>query len=161
MQKIRFNKYLAEAIGTFVLVFAGCGAIVVNDIYHGAIGHSGIAVVFGLVIMTMIYSFGNVSGAHFNPAVTFSFFVAKRISGKDTAFYITSQIIGGLIGGVVLLLMFPGAASYGATDPSGGILQAFIMEVILTFILMTVIFNVSTGHMEKGIMAGIAIGGTV
>jgi aquaporin Z len=135
--------------------------MVVNDLQDGMLGHVGIAVVFGLVIMAMIYSYGNISGAHFNPAVTISFFAAKRISGRDTIFYIISQISGGLLGGVILLLLFPEAVSYGTTNPSGGNLQAFVLEVILTFILMTVILNVSTGHMEKGIMAGIAIGGTV
>lgn len=155
------NKYLAEALGTFALVFAGCGAIVVDGLQGGILGHVGISVVFGLIIMAMIYSYGNVSGAHFNPAVTVSFLAAGRIKGKDALIYIVAQILGGLLGGVILLLLFPGVASYGTTSPSAGVWQAFIIEVVLTFILMSVILNVSTGHMEKGIMAGIAIGGTV
>ena len=93
LKKNGVNKYLAEAIGTFALVFAGCGAMVVNELQNGVLGHVGIAVVFGLVIMAMIYSYGNISGAHFNPAVTISFFAAKRISAKDTVFYILSQIL--------------------------------------------------------------------
>ncbi len=155
------RKYLAEAAGTFSLVFAGCGAITVNETMQGVIGHLGISAIFGLVIMVMIYSFGNVSGAHFNPAVTIGFLASKRINLKDALFYIVFQIIGGLIAAVILRIMFPDFITLGITVPHNNILQAFFVEAILTFLLMTVILNVSTGHMEKGIMAGIAIGGAV
>ncbi len=121
----------------------------------------GICIVFGLIIMTMIYSFGNVSGAHFNPAVTLAFMTDGRIKVKNSVYYIVFQLLVAIIASFVLLVMFPDAATLGATNPSGSALQAFIMEVVLTFFLMTVILNVSTGHMEKGIMAGTAIGGYV
>lgn len=155
------KKYLAEALGTFALVFSGCGAIVVDETGLGNIGHIGISIVFGLIIMVMIYSFGNVSGAHFNPAVTIGFFVYKRIGSKDSVLYILFQVIGAVAAALILRLMFPGFITLGATVPSGGAIRSFFMEIILTFFLMTVILNVSTGHMEKGIVAGIAIGATV
>lgn len=155
------RKYFAEAVGTFSLVFVGCGAIVINETGIGDIGLVGISAAFGLIIMVMIYSFGNVSGAHFNPAVTISFLAAKKIRLKDAIFYIAAQIIGGIIAAIILKYMFPSYLTLGVTSPSGSILQTYVMEIILTFFLMTVILNVSTGHMEKGIMAGIAIGATV
>jgi aquaporin Z len=111
--------------------------------------------------MVMIYSFGNVSGAHFNPAVTVSFLAAKRIKTIDAVLYILFQLAGGVLAALILTVMFPNFISLGVTVPKTGIMRAFFMEVILTFMLMTVILNVSTGHMEKGIMAGIAIGGMV
>jgi len=155
------KKYLAEALGTAALVFTGCGAVAVDSIYEGILGHVGISIVFGLIIMVMIYSYGNVSGAHFNPAVTIAFYIGKRINLKDSLLYIVSQFIGATAAAYSLVLIFPDVASYGPTIPSAGLWQSFFFEIILTFILMTVILNVSTGHMEKGIMAGIAIGGTV
>ncbi len=155
------KRYLAEAIGTFALVFAGCGAVVVNEIGLSNIGHWGISAVFGLVIMVMIYSYGNVSGAHFNPAVTVSFFALNKIGFKAASLYIVFQLMGGAVAAFILRLLFPGFITLGTTIPNGGVTQAFVMEAVLTFILMTVILNVSTGHKEKGVMAGIAIGGTV
>ena len=155
------NKLFAEAIGTFSIVFFGCGAIVVNDLYGGAIGHMGIALCFGLVVMLMIYAVGNISGAHFNPAVTIGFVFAGRMPVKQMPAYILAQITGGLIGAVLLKSLFPEHLSLGTTSPSADVFQTFVMEVILTFILMFVILNVSTGHKEKGIMAGVAIGATV
>lgn len=157
----RKNIYIAEAIGTFALVFAGCGAIVVNDLYGAPLGHTGISMVFGLIVMAMIYSIGNISGAHINPAVTLGFFFAGRIQKEEILPYISSQFIGAILATGVLKLLFRTHESLGATLPSGGIVNAFVLEVILSFFLMFVILNVSTGHMEKGIMAGVAIGGTV
>jgi aquaporin Z len=158
---MKFRKYFAEAIGTFALVFAGCGAIVVDEIGIGNIGHLGVSMVFGLVIMAMIYSYGNISGAHFNPAVTVSFLAARRISLKDAGLYIAAQIIGAVLAAAILRFMFPGFVTLGVTAPSGNIAQSFVLEMLLAFFLMTVILNVSTGHMEKGIMAGISIGAAV
>ncbi len=155
------NIYYAEAIGTFALVFAGCGAIIVNDLFGAALGHVGISTVFGLVVMAVIYSIGNISGAHINPAVTFGFYFAGRIKKEVILPYIASQFIGALAAAGVLKLLFISHESLGATLPEGGILTSFVLEVILSFFLMFVILNVSTGHMEKGIMAGVAIGGTV
>ena len=155
------KNFFAELVGTSALVFAGCGAIVSNNLYGGTLGHVGISITFGLVIMVMIYAFGNISGAHYNPAVTIAFFAAGRIKIKEVLYYIPAQIIGSVLGALALFLIFPQAESLGITMPSGSIWQAFGLEVLLTFILMTVILNVSTGHMEKGIMAGAAIGATV
>jgi len=155
------NRYIAEAIGTFALVFAGCAAIVVNESFGGALGHLGVSTVFGLVVMAMIYSVGNVSGAHLNPAVTLGFVFAGRLELRNAPGYIGSQIIGALVAAASLRFLFPESATLGATLPGIDLARAFIVEVLLSFVLMFVILNVSTGHMEKGIMAGVAVGGTI
>ena len=155
------NRYIAEAIGTFALVFAGCGAIIVDDTYAGVIGHVGVSLVFGLIVMAMIYAVGNISGAHINPAVTLGFLFAGRLQRRVVLPYISSQLLGAVTAAVLLRLLFPDHETLGATLPTVAPLRAFILEVILTFLLMFVILNVSTGHKEKGIMAGVAVGGTV
>jgi len=155
------KKYAAEAIGTFVLVFAGTGAIVVNDAANGVITHLGVAITFGLAVMSMIYAIGDVSGAHINPAVTIAFWIARRFDGRWVAPYVASQCGGALAASGLLRAMFPDHATLGATLPSGAWQQSFIFEIVLTFILMFVILNVSTGAKEKGIMAGAAIGSVV
>ncbi len=155
------NQYVAEAVGTFALVFAGCGAIIVNDTFGGTLGHVGVSLVFGLVIMVMIYAVGNVSGAHFNPAVTLGFFFAGRLDKREILPYLGGQMAGAVVAALLLRYLLPVHETLGATLPTGGIWRAFVMEVLLSFLLMFVILNVSTGHKEKGIMAGVAIGGTV
>ena len=155
------KKYIAEAIGTFSLVFAGTGAIVVNDVSNGVITHVGIALTFGLIVMAMIYAIGDVSGAHINPAVTIAFWVARRFDGKEVLPFIASQLAGAFAASGLLSVMFLEHANLGATLPAGPWLQSFIFEIVLTFILMFVILNVSTGAKEKGIMAGAAIGSVV
>lgn len=155
------SKYLAEILGTLILIFAGCGAIVVNDLFGSALGHVGVSLVFGLVVLAMIYSVGNISGAHFNPAVTLGFAFAGRLPLRSVPGYLISQLIGALAGALLLKALFPDHSTLGATLPSVLPLQAFLMEMILSFVLMFVILNVSTGHMEKGIMAGVAVGGTI
>ena len=161
MLSTKKNIYIAEAIGTFALVFTGCGAVIVNDLYGMALGHTGISMVFGLIVMAMIYSIGNISGAHINPAVTLGFFFAGRIKKEEILPYITSQFFGATLAAGLLKLLFSRHETLGATLPAGGIVNAFVFEIVLSFFLMFVILNVSTGHMEKGIMAGVAIGGTV
>lgn len=159
---MNWNKYLSELVGTFLLVFAGCGAIVVNDTMGGPLGHVGICLVFGLVVMVLIYSIGNVSGAHFNPAVTLGFYFSGRFKGRELVPYIAAQVIGALAAAALLRALFPAHETLGSTLPAGGeVLRAFAFEVVLTFALMFVILNVATGWQEKGIMAGAAIGGTV
>ena len=158
---MKSNRYLAEGIGTFALVFAGCGAIVVSDLNGGVPEHAGISLVFGFIVMAMIYSIGNISGAHINPAATLGFLFAGRLNGKDVLPYILSQTAGAVAAAGVLRFLFPEHGNLGATLPSGSILQAFAMELILSFLLMFVILNVSSGHKEKGIMAGVAVGGMV
>jgi aquaporin Z len=155
------NEYLAEGIGTFSLVLSGCGAIVVNEVYGQPLGHLGVSLVFGLVVMVMIYAVGNISGAHFNPAVTLGFFFAKRIGKQEIVPYIIGQTVGAFAASFLLRFIFPEHSDLGATLPAGSVMQAFVIEVLLSFLLMFVILNVSTGHMEKGIMAGVAVGGTI
>lgn len=155
------KKYLAEFIGAFAIVFYGCGAVAVDSVRGGIIGHVGINVAFGVIVMVMIYSFGNVSGAHFNPAVTIAFLVAKKFDKKLVVPYLISQLLGGFVGALVLKLLIPNAATYGQNIPAGTLAQAFGFEVLMTFFLMLIIHSVSTGHMEKGIMAGVAIGGYI
>ena len=155
------NKLAAEAIGTFTLVFAGTGAIVINDVSGGAVTHVGIAITFGLVVMAMIYAIGDVSGAHLNPAVTLGFAFAERLAPRSVLPYLASQTIGAFAASGLLRLLFTKHATLGATLPAGAAMQSFVLEVILTAILMFVILSVSTGPKEKGLMAGIAVGGVI
>ena len=155
------KKYLAEIIGTFGLVFCGTGAIIIDEQTHGAITHIGVAITFGLIVLAMIYTFGETSGAHFNPAVTIGFAIAKRFDKKQIIPYITSQIIGAFLATLVLKFLFPDNINLGSTLPAGSQMQSFILEFILTFFLMLVILNVSQGSKEIGVLAGIAIGATV
>lgn len=155
------NKYLAELVGTFALVFCGTGAIIVNELSEGALGHLGIAFTFGLIVIAMIYSIGDISGAHINPAVTIAFVLAGKFPSKQVIPYILAQILGAILASGVLKLLFFETQTMGETLPAGGALQSFILEVILTFFLMFVIINVATGSKEVGTMAGIAIGVTV
>jgi aquaporin Z len=155
------HKLLAEALGTFILIFAGTGAIVINQVSGGSITHLGIALAFGLVVMAMIYTFGDISGAHLNPAVTTAFAAAGRFPWKNVSLYLAAQISGALAGSVSLRLLFPEATTLGATLPAGSPTQSFVLEVILTAILMLNVLSVSTGAKEKGITAGIVIGGVI
>ena len=162
----RLKPLFAEFIGAFALVFAGTGAIVVNDVSGGAVTHVGIALTFGLVIMAMIYAVGDISGAHFNPAVTSAFWLAGRFSAGLVLPYIASQCLGAFTASGVLRFLFPTDQLLGATLPAGIAtqsidLQSFVMELILSFLLMFTILNVSTGAKEKGVTAGIAIGAVI
>ena len=155
------KKYIAEAIGTFALVFCGTGAIIINQETNGTVSHAGIAITFGLIVMAMIYALGNISGAHLNPAVSIAFVVAKRFPLKLLVPYIISQTTGALIASLILRLLFPGNLLLGSTMPQGTEWQSFVLELILTFFLMLVIINVATGSKEQGMFAGLAIGSTV
>lgn len=161
MQNPLMKKLSAEAIGTFCLVFAGTGAIIVHDLSGGAVTHVGIAATFGLVVMVMIYTLGDVSGAHFNPAVTVGFVAARRMSVKVAGLFVLAQVFGAVLASGFLRVLFPTHELLGATLPSGAVSQTFILEIVITFILMFVILGVSTGAKEKGLTAGIAIGATV
>jgi len=154
------RRCVAEAIGTFCLVFAGTAAIVV-DAAGGGVTHVGVSMVFGLVVFAMIAAVGDVSGAHINPAVTFGFWLAGRFPATRIAGYVASQIVGGCLASGVVHLLFPLDATLGATRPSGTVGQAWALEVVLTAILMYLILAVSSGSREKGITAGLAIGGMV
>ena len=155
------KRVLAEFLGTFFLVFAGTGAIVINDVTGGAIGHVGVAFTFGLVVLAMIHAFGDVSGAHLNPAVTLGFTVARRFGWREVPSYLMAQLAGAFAASGLLKLLFPMAGTLGVTLPAGSVAQSFTLEVVLTAALMLVILSVSTGAKEKGITAGIAIGATV
>lgn len=155
------RKYTAEFIGTFALVFCGTGAIVIDQQTGGSVSHVGVAMTFGLIVMAMIYALGNISGAHFNPAVSIAFTLAGRFSAKELFPYIVSQIAGAIVASLVLKFLFPANELLGATLPAGTDMQSFILELILTFFLMLVIINVATGSKEQGMFAGLAIGSTV
>jgi aquaporin Z len=157
----RMQKLASEFLGTFGLVFAGTGAIVINHATGGAITHPGIALTFGLVVLAMIYTFGDVSGAHFNPAVTVAFAAARRFSWGEVPGYLAAQCLGAGLASGVLRLLFPADATLGATRPAGGAIQSFVLELILTALLMLVILSVSAGAKEKGITAGIAVGAVI
>lgn len=154
------RKMAAEAFGTFALVFAGTGAIVVNDTF-GSVTHVGIALTFGLVVLAMIYALGDVSGAHLNPAVTLGFAVAGRFPATAVLPYLASQLLGAFAASFALRALFPTHATLGATLPAGSVGQSFAFEVLLTLLLMVVILRVSTGAKEKGITAGIAVGAVI
>ncbi len=155
------RKYIAELIGTFALVFAGTGAIIINDVSGGVITHVGIALTFGLVVMAVIYAIGDISGAHLNPAVSIGFWASRRFPGRSVLPYIISQCSGALLASLTLRLLFMGHPTLGSTLPAGHAAQSFVMEIMLTGFLMFVILNVSSGAKEKGLMAGIAVGAVV
>ena len=154
------KNYIAETIGTFSMIFCGCGAMVINDFTGGVITHPGVAITWGLIVMAMIYAFGDISGAHFNPAVTLGFAVAKKFSWYEVPKYIVSQFIGAMAASLLLLFLFP-ESDLGATLPTIEPLKVFIIELLLSFFLMVVIINVSTGSKEIGPIAGIAIGSVI
>jgi len=155
------KKWGAEFIGTFALVFAGTGAIVINETSGGAITHVGISLTFGLIVLVMIYAVGDVSGAHLNPAVSLGFFAARRFPLRDVIPYVLSQCAGAFAASGILRFLFPQNATLGTTQPAGSATQSFVLELILTAILMFVILSVSTGAAEKGITAGIAVGSVI
>ena len=154
------RRYIAEGIGTFALVFCGTGAIIINDVSNGAVSHVGIALTFGLIVTAMIYTFGSVSGAHINPAVTIAFSFTDLFKKKDIIPYIIAQLIGALLASVVLRFLFQSHENLGATIPAGDWSQSFVLEIILTYFLMLVIIFVSE---NKSIaqFTGIVVGATV
>jgi aquaporin Z len=155
------KKSVAEITGTFALVFCGTGAMVIDKETGGAVSHVGVAITFGLIVMSMIYALGDISGAHLNPAVSIAFVIAGRLPVKNLGIYIASQIAGALLASAVLKILFPANEFLGGTLPAGSAMQSFILELILTFLLMLVIINVATGSKEQGLFAGIAIGSVV
>lgn len=163
----QWRCWIAEVFGTFTLVFTGAGAIVINAASvspttpAGAITHVGIALIFGLIVMVMIYTIGEVSGAHINPAVTLGFWVARRLEGRRVLPYIIAQCAGALLASGLLWFLYPESTTYGQTVPAGSAAQSFILEVVITLLLMYVVLSVSAGAKEKGITAGIVVGGYI
>jgi aquaporin NIP len=155
------KKYIAEFIGAFAIVFCGTGAIIINQETNGTITHVGIAITFGLIVMAMIYALGDISGAHFNPAVSIAFVVAKKFPVNQLAPYCISQLAGAIGASATLRFLFPANPFLGATLPAGSEMQSFVFEFILTFFLMLVIMNVAHGSKEQGMLAGLAIGSVV
>lgn len=155
------KKYISEFIGTFSLIFCGTGAMTINEVTGGDVTHVGIGLTWGLIVMAMIYAFGDISGAHFNPAVTIAFAYAKKFAWKEVPKFIIAQILGAFAASFVLLFLFPDSDFLGSTIPKVDVWRAFVLELLLTFFLMVTIINVSTGSKEIGVIAGIVIGGVV
>lgn len=152
----------AEAIGVFALVFAGCGAIVANAEHSGTLGTVGVALVFGLIVMAMVYATGHLSGAHLNPAVTVAFAATRHFPRREAAAYIAAQLAGALAAAALLAAIWPGdPAALGTTQPSVGVGSAFVYEAVLSAFLMFVIMAVATDARAVGAAAAIAIGATV
>jgi MIP family channel proteins len=155
------RQALAEAIGTYGLVFAGTGAVTIDGVTGGGVSHVGVALTFGLIIMAMIYAVGHVSGAHFNPAVTLAFAAARHFPPRRVPVYFAAQMLGAVAASLTLRAMFGNVAALGATLPRGSARQSFALELVLTAFLMFVIMAVATDVRAVGQAAAIAIGGTV
>lgn len=155
------RKLLAEVFGTFCLVFAGTGAIVVNDVSGGSVTHVGVALTFGLIVFAMIQAVGDVSGAHLNPAVTLGLVAARRFAARDAVPYVVSQLLGAFAASGLLRFLFPDHLTLGSTLPAGTQMQSFAFEFVMTAMLMFVVLCVTTGGSEKGITAGLAIGAVI
>ena len=153
------RNYVAEVIGTFILVFIGTGSVVVDQVTGGDVTLVGIALVWGLVVAAMVCAIGDVSGAHINPAVTIGLWVARRFEFRQVPPYLASQFLGAILASLLLSFLFPDQERLGPTLPAGPWMQSFVMEIMLTFVLMFVVLNVTVGAKEKGITAGLAIGG--
>jgi aquaporin Z len=155
------RNYVAEFIGTFALVFCGTGAIIIDQQFGGTVTHPGVSITFGLIVMSMIYALGGISGAHLNPAVSIAFLIKKDFSVRQLPGYVISQVTGALAASLILKLLFAQSQLLGATMPAGTDLQSFVLEMIMSFFLMLVIINVAEGGKEKGMFAGLAIGAIV
>jgi aquaporin NIP len=156
------RRAAAEGLGAFALVFAGCGAIVTDAVHAGTLGTVGVALVFGLVIMAMVYATGHLSGAHLNPAVTIAFVLTRHFPRQEALAYVAAQVIGAIFGATLLLAVWPSQpAELGATLPSVGNGSALVYEAVLTALLMFTIMAVATDTRAVGAGAAIAIGGAV
>jgi aquaporin NIP len=155
------KKYVAEIVATFFLIFCGCGAMVINTEFDGAITHTGVAASWGLIVTIMIFAYGRISGAHMNPAVTIGLTLVKLHPKKEVAPYLVAQLIGAFAASLTLAQLFPENELLGSSLPQGSEMQSFILEFILTFMLMIVILLTSQGGKLEQYFAPVAIGATV
>ncbi|XP_057962240.1 probable aquaporin NIP-type [Malania oleifera] len=155
------QKAIAEVIGTYFLIFSGCGSVAVNKIY-GSVTFPGVCVTWGLTVMVMVYSVGHISGAHFNPAVTITFAIFRHFPVKEVPVYVVAQMLGSVMASGSLCLIFEiESTDYFGTVPAGSNLQSLVIEIIISFLLMFVISGVATDNRAIGELAGIAIGMTI
>lgn len=152
--------FFGEFFGTSAMVFCGTAAMAVNEV-NGSISHVGVAITWGLIVMAMIYAFGEISGAHFNPAVTVGFALAGRFAWKKVPAYVFIQTIAAILASLTVRYLLPESEYIGATIPSIDHTRAFVLECLLTFILMLVIMQIATGSKEIGSVAGLAVGGVI
>jgi MIP family channel proteins len=155
------GPYLAEMLGAFALVFAGCGAIIVDTLSHGQVTHVGVAITFGLVIAVMIYATRHISGAHLNPSVTLAFALTRHFPVTRVPLYWLAQLVGATIAALLLRALFGDVVHLGATEPSGSAFQSLVLEGVMTFFLMFVIMAVATDNRAVGEAAALAIGGVI
>lgn len=155
------SRLCAEAFGTFCLVFAGTGAVVVNEVTHGGVTHVGVALTFGLIVMVLVYSLGGVSGAHLNPAVTIGLCAAGGFSRPLVLPYVASQCLGAIGASLTLRLLFPESATLGATIPAGSAVQSFVLEAILTLLLMVVVLRMAEASRAEKPFAGLVVGAVI
>jgi MIP family channel proteins len=158
MNHMRGPRLAAEAIGTFALVFIGGGSAAVNAWSHGAVSHAGISLAFGCVILVAVYALGHISGAHINPAVTCSFWIAGRFPGREVAPYVLAQLAGAIAGGFAIRAAVGDFALFATTQPAIPIASALVVEVLLSFLLMLVVMAVATDARVSGEVAGLAVG---
>ncbi|KAF5798740.1 putative major intrinsic protein [Helianthus annuus] len=161
--KVRLaQKFLAELLGTYCIIFAGCGSVVVNKLYDGTVTFPGICVTWGLIVMTMIYTLGHVSGAHFNPAVTITLSLLGACPFSEVGLYIVSQVLGSTLASVTLtLIMNITSDAFFGTTPAGSTIQSFVVEIILTFILMFIISGACGDDRAVKMQGGIVVGMTI
>jgi len=157
------KKYIAEFIGTFILVFFGTGSVIVNEQFNNPLGLLGIALTFGIIIIAVIYSLGNISGAHVNPAVTVTFLLGRLINKKEALLYVIAQFIGAILASELLHLIFPINLGLGSTNPSGSLLQTIVIEIVSTFVLMLTILGATQNETKTlaGLVIGLAVTGLI
>ncbi|KAK7245578.1 hypothetical protein RIF29_40425 [Crotalaria pallida] len=157
-----WQKLIAEVLGTYFMMFAGCGSVIVNLNNEKSVTHPGISITWGLVVMVLVYTLGHISGAHFNPAVTIAHATARRFPLKEVPTYIIAQVVGSLLASGTLRLLFTGTQDHFIGSlPSGSDVQALVIEFIITFYLMFVVSGVATDNRAIGELAGLAVGSTV
>ena len=161
IQRTMQSRLCAEAFGTFCLVFAGTGAVVVNEVTGGGVTHVGVGLTFGLVVMVLINALGDVSGCHINPAVTLGACAAGRFARSMVLPYIASQCAGAFLASGTLRLLFPDSVALGATLPAGTALQSLVLEFLLTLMLMFVILGIPSGGGAEKLAGGIVVGGVI